>query len=113
MRSNPSFRAVKTGISVRHVNGDLVGTLQFKDGIFSFRYAPTCPEEHRIRGLLEYTGRMFHPFFATRLPSTGRPEVLAELERQNIDHGDIIQVLGSVGAQSPVSPYLFEIRKAA
>jgi hypothetical protein len=91
-----------------------IGTLYYTGKEYLFSYASNGNEGVRIPGLPDnYRSELLHPFFASRIPSKDRPEVREILREKNISENDILLVLCSVGAKSPISPYEFRIKIAA
>ena len=93
----------------------LIGNLTYENEGYIFRYATDCPQELRIKGIdaNENATKHLHPFFAARLPSQSRPEIL---EKMNIIAStDPIVILGELSSKSSISPYVFklETRKTA
>lgn len=93
-------------------NDILVGILKYEEGFFVFVYDKNCPEEFKIKSMNApiFKSKSLPPFFATRIPSSERPDISAEILKYN---DDPIEILGHLGARSAISPYVFKLKKAS
>lgn len=86
------------------LNDKKIGSLQFDGSEYIFEYEDGISEVERIVGVKEGGSKFLPIFFTSRIPSEGRPEVSAALKKHR---NNPIQILGTLGAESAISPYRF------
>jgi len=96
----------------------LVGTLTVQAGLWTFEYSDKFRLEVRLRPLVEfpdvnktYVNEELWQFFASRIPSTERPEVEQILRREHVEEDDAVALLKLFGKRTIANP--FELTFAA
>jgi hypothetical protein len=97
-----------------------VGELKREGDEFVFAYAPGFVRRLDLPPLPDfpqkdktYRSARLWPFFLTRLPPAGRPDVRDVLSQRGIPASDTLQVLGELGRKAISSPYELELRHAS
>ena len=83
---------------------NLIGTLSYKNKFFIFQYDSKATE--KISGLEDFNEEILPSFFSSRIPHPYRANILNEFKKYK---DDPIELLGNLGAYSPISKYKFEI----
>lgn len=96
----------------------LVGTLTVEGGVWRFEYSDKFRSEDKLRPLVEfpdlnkiYVNVELWQFFASRIPSTERPEVEQILRREHVEEDDAVALLKLFGKRTIANP--FELTFAA
>jgi HipA-like protein len=96
----------------------LVGTLTVDGGLWRFEYSDKFRLEDELRPIVEfpdvnktYINEELWQFFASRIPSTERPEVEQILRREHVDEHDAVGLLKLFGKRTIANP--FELTFAA
>jgi len=96
----------------------LVGTLTVESGMWKFEYSDQFRSEDKLRPLVEfpdvnktYVNEELWQFFASRIPSTERPEVEQILRREHVEEDDAVALLKLFGKRTIANP--FELTFAA
>jgi hypothetical protein len=94
------------------IGSTLVGELELAGGRWTFKYSahfkhqtqyaalPDFPDKAR-----EYTSKELWPFFISRIPGLGQPQVKKELDEKSIDENNIVSLLKHFGVRSATNPY--------
>jgi HipA-like protein len=95
-----------------------VGHLEFKDGVWTFRYDDEYKgrhDFHHIEGFEDvnkvYQSAVLFPFFAVRIPDTQRADVKRKLEREHLKNPqatDLLRIFGRRVLSSPAFELLPE-----
>jgi len=92
----------------------LIGTLNLKDGIWTFSYSDEFKQQNKIKPLTDfpkkekvYQNRELYPFFLHRIPGLNQPKVKATIEKEKIDKTNEAE-LKRFGQISITNPFLLK-----
>jgi len=93
----------------------LIGTLNLKDGIWTFSYSDEFKQQNRIKPLTDfprkekvYQNSELYPFFLHRIPGLNQPKVKATIEKEKIDKTNEAELLKRFGQISITNPFLLK-----
>jgi HipA-like protein len=93
----------------------LIGTLSVQDGKWLFEYSDDFRRNEVMRPIVEFTdvssiyeSREPWQFFASRIPSRERAEVVEILEREQIEEVDAVSLLRRFGRRTVTNPFELE-----
>lgn len=90
----------------------LIGVLTFSGDIWTFEYSEKFKEDKEFNSILGfpqkdkiyYSNKLF-PFFAARIPSTKRSDIIPILEAEGIDKNDTVTLLERFGHSCITNPF--------
>jgi hypothetical protein len=106
--NNPtsSAKVAHTDLLEVFLNNKKVGILLYDGNTFTFQYEREVSPFERIVGVDNGNFKNLPAFFTARIPSSERPEVSQELKKHS---GNPIRILGTLGSESAISPYRFNL----
>jgi len=93
----------------------LIGTLNLKEGIWTFAYSDEFKQQNKIKPLTDfprvdkvYQNMVLYPFFLHRIPGLNQPKVKATIEKEKIDKTNEAELLKRFGQISITNPFLLK-----
>jgi len=93
----------------------LIGTLNLKEGIWTFTYSDEFKQQNKIKPLTDfprvdkvYQNMVLYPFFLHRIPGLNQPKVKATIEKEKIDKTNEAELLKRFGQISITNPFLLK-----
>jgi len=94
----------------------IIGTLEFSDNFWIFKYSETFKQQQKYRRLTGfseldkvYKREVLWPFFKIRIPGLKQPLVQKILEEEDINKSDEVSLLKRFGRRNISNPYLLEV----
>ncbi len=89
-----------------------------KNGVWIAQYTDEFKAQNRVKPLVAfpnvektYTSQELWPFFAIRIPSIARPEVVRTVEQEELDYEDSAAMLRRFGGRSIADPFELESKR--
>ena len=92
-------------------DGQSLGMLSFKGGIWTFAYSDEFRQQSHLRPIVVfpdinkvYQCEELWPFFAMRIPSLKQTQIHDVIVKENIDEGDEVKLLQRFGKRTIANP---------
>ncbi len=90
----------------------LIGTLNLKNGLWTFIYSDAFKQQNGIKPLTDfpktnktYQNEALYPFFVQRIPGLNQPKIKATIEKEKIDKTSEVELLKRFGQLSISNPF--------
>ncbi len=98
----------------------LVGILTRPDLDWLFEYSNDFKQQENLRAIVQfpdlektYRSRELWQFFASRIPSTERPEIKELIDREKIDENDTVALLKRFAVRVIANPFFLKYEEIA
>lgn len=111
---------IKTPLDAEHefgllYKGQPIGELIFKEGNWSFKYSLIFQNQNEIKPLVDfpdktkiYKSSELWPFFLSRIPGLGQPNVQKIIKEEIIDENNEAALLKRFGLKSISNPFILK-----
>jgi len=93
----------------------IIATLHLSNGEWTFIYSETFKSQNKITPLIDfpdkhkiYKHNELWPFFLSRIPGLGQPEIQHILEKENINKNDEAALLKRFGYRTISNPFILK-----
>ncbi len=93
-----------------------VGELTLNDAMWEFKYTPMFKTQKEVLPIVDFPDvnkvyKLDHlwPFFVSRIPGLGQPEVQNVIKREKIDKENEFELLKRFGIKSIANPFTLEL----
>ncbi|MBK9333807.1 MAG: HipA N-terminal domain-containing protein [Ignavibacteria bacterium] len=100
-----------------HFKDLTIGYLSLNNGKWNFKYSTEFINQDLVKPLInfpdklkEYNSEDLWPFFISRLPGLDRPEIKAQIKKNNIDEENEVELLNLFAKKSISNPFILELQ---